>query len=257
MKEIFNHLPPKITFFLGVALAFLVLCTIGFFVLLGVTIKGQTQGILANAKTNGLNPAVGDNPVPSNAPAPSAPVDIKLAAITDKDHIRGNRNAKVTVVEFSDTECPFCKRFHPTMNQVIDTYGDKVAWVYKHFPLDSIHSKARKEAEASECAAELAGNDGFWKYLDRLFEITPSNDGLDLALLPKIAEDIGINRNKFEDCLNSGRKADIVAKHLAEAQAAGGNGTPYSIIVAGDEKIPVSGALPFAQLKAMIDPLVQ
>ena len=259
MKEILNNIPPKKVFVLGITLSVLILCTLGFFILLGIFLKGGTFASgYANAGVNSGGTVFGNNPTPQvPTPSPSAPGDIQLAAITDKDHIRGNKNAKVTIVEFSDTECPFCKRFHPTMKQVVDTYGDKVAWVYKHFPLDSLHSQARKEAEATECAAELGGNDGFWKYLDKLLEITPSNDGLDLALLPQIAEDTGLNRKKFEECLNSGKKAEIVAKHLAEAQAAGGNGTPYSVIMAGDQKIPVSGAVPFAQLKAMIDPLVQ
>jgi protein-disulfide isomerase len=85
-----------------------------------------------------------------------------MAPITSADHIRGNPNAPVKIVEYSDMECPFCKRFHPTMQQTVDEYDGKVAWVYRHFPLDSIHSKARSEAIATECAGELGGNDMFW-----------------------------------------------------------------------------------------------
>ena len=89
----------------------------------------------------------------------------KLASITSTDHIRGNPNAPVKIVEYSDMECPFCKRFHSTMQQAMDEYGKdgRVAWVYRHFPLDSIHSKARTEAVASECAGEFGGSDEFWK----------------------------------------------------------------------------------------------
>src|SRR3989344_4864332 len=112
----------------------------------------------------------------------------QMAAITSEDHIRGNPNAEVTIVEYSDYECPFCKSFHPTMQRIVDEYGDKVAWVYRHFPLDSIHSKARPEAVAAECAAELGGNDAFWKFTDRFFELTPSNNQTDTAtVLPQIA----------------------------------------------------------------------
>ena len=75
--------------------------------------------------------------------------------ITDKDHIRGNKNASIVLIEYSDLECPFCKVFHTTLNQMLSTYEDKVMLVYRHFPLDSLHSKARKEAEASVCAAKL------------------------------------------------------------------------------------------------------
>ena len=163
------------------------------------------------------------------------------------------KNAEITIVEFSDAECPFCKRFHATMNQVIAEYGDKVKWGYKHAPLDSLHRKARKEAEAFECAGELGGNDGFWKYADRLLEITPSNDGLDPAQLPQIAEYVGLNRSKFEKCLASGKYAAKVQGHLAEATAAGLRGTPYSVLVSGDKTIPISGAQPFEQVKSIID----
>ena len=87
------------------------------------------------------------------------------------DHIRGNPDAPVKIVEYSDAECPFCKSFHSTMQRVVDEYGasGKAAWVYRHFPLDNIHPKADKEAEATECAAELGGNGTFWAYVDRLF----------------------------------------------------------------------------------------
>ena len=150
----------------------------------------------------------------------------------------GNPKAPIMIVEFSDTECPYCKTFHATMHQVIDTYGKtgKVAWVYRHFPIDNIHSKARKEAEATECAAELGGNDGFWKYLDNLYKITPSNNELDLSLLPKIAEDSGLDKEKFVTCLDSGKYADKVEKDYQDAVAAGGQGTPYPVIITKREK---------------------
>ena len=72
-------------------------------------------------------------------------------AIGEGDHIRGNPNASITLVEFSDFQCPFCSRFHPTAKQALDEYENDIRWVYKHFPLDSIHPQARPAAEASEC----------------------------------------------------------------------------------------------------------
>lgn len=116
-------------------------------------------------------------------------------SINDGDHVLGNPNALVTIIEFSDTECPFCKKFHETMRKIIDEYGKdgKVKWVYRHFPLDQIHSKSRKEAEATECATEQGGNEKFWEFINKIYEITPSNNGLDPAELPKIAKSIGLN----------------------------------------------------------------
>src|SRR3990172_10709350 len=109
------------------------------------------------------------------------------------DHIRGDKNARMLLIEYSDLECPFCKRFHPTAQQLVDEYNGQVVWVYRHFPLDQIHQKADKEAEAVECAYELAGNDGFWKLTDKIFEVTPSNNGLNLDNLPKLAGDVLLN----------------------------------------------------------------
>ncbi len=177
-----------------------------------------------------------------------------MAALSADDHIRGNPNAPVKIVEYSDTECPFCKLFHTTMKQVVDEYDGKVAWVYRHFPLDQLHSKADKEAEALECANELGGNEAFWQFTDRLFEVTPSNDGLDPAELPKIAEHVGLNVQAFTTCLQSGKYASHVEEDYQNALATGGNGTPWSIVItAGGEKYPLGGAQPYEVVKQLID----
>lgn len=106
-----------------------------------------------------------------------------LPAVTSTDHIKGSISAPVKIVEYSDLECPFCKMFHATLQEVVSdpAYKDKVAWIYRHFPLTQLHSKAPREAEATECAAEIGGNDGFWKFVDKLNEITPANNRLDQA----------------------------------------------------------------------------
>lgn len=179
-----------------------------------------------------------------------------LVAVSADDHIRGDPNAPVKIVEFSDTECPFCKRFHTTMQEVMDIYGKdgRVAWVYRHLPLDQLHSRARKEAEATECAAELGGNDAFWAYLDRLMEITPANNGLDPAELPKIAAYVKLDEKKFNECLASGRHAAKIEAQVKDAIATGGNGTPWSIVIAPNgKKLPLSGAQPIEAVKQLID----
>lgn len=184
----------------------------------------------------------------------------RMRPITDADHIRGNPDAPVRIVEYSDTECPFCKRFHPTMQQAIQEYGRQgtVAWVYRHFPLDSIHPKARKESEATECANELGGNAKFWAYLDRLFAVTPSNNNLDPAELPKIAEDVGLPVAAFTACLSSGKYSQHIQDDLDNAIATGGNGTPWSIVVtASGKKYPLSGAQPYAAVKQLIELALQ
>ena len=177
-----------------------------------------------------------------------------MEPVTPRDHIRGNPAAPVKLVEFADTECPLCKRFHPALQRVVDDYPGKVAWVFRHFPIAEIHPKAPKEHEATECAAELGGEAAFWAYLDRLYEITPSNDRFDPAELPRIAQHVGLERAPFEQCLRSGRHAARVAADVADARAAGAPGTPYSVIVAPNGRIyAVVGAQPYAALRLVID----
>lgn len=174
----------------------------------------------------------------------------------DRDHIRGNPSAPITLVEYSDFECPFCKRFHLTAKQLVDESNGQVKWVYRHFPLDQLHPvKARKEAAASECAAELGGNDAFWKFADRFYELTPSNNRTDIdRVLPQIAREIGLDAEKFASCLASGRHDRRVEEDLQNAFATGGRGTPWSIIVSKSGKMyPLSGAQPYTTVKQLVE----
>jgi protein-disulfide isomerase len=182
--------------------------------------------------------------------------DASILAIRPDDHVLGNPNADVLIIEYSDTECPFCKQFHVTMKEIMDQYGKtgSVAWIYRHFPLDQIHPKARKEAEALECVNELGGNDAFWRYLDRIFEITPANNGLDLTQLPVLAKEVGIDVNRFNSCLSSGKYADRVESDFADGVVLGVKGTPYSIVWnrKTGKQMPLNGAYPFTNVKAIL-----
>lgn len=184
-----------------------------------------------------------------------------MRAVDANDHILGNPNAELVIVEYSDTECPFCKQFHNTMKRVMDTYGKngKVAWVYRHFPIDQLHSKARKEAEATECAADQGGNDKFWAFTNSLYDKTPSNDGLDVKQLPIIAKEVGLDVNTFNTCLSSGKFAAKVEADYQDALKAGGRGTPYSLIITKKDgtKVPINGAQPYESLKGTIDILLK
>lgn len=180
----------------------------------------------------------------------------KMIPVAEDDRIRGDINAPVKIVEYSDTECPFCKQFHETMKKIIEKYGEegKVAWVYRHYPLDSLHSKARKESVALECANELGGNDKFWQYTDRIYEITPSNDGLPTSALSQIAQYVGLDLEKFNSCLQSGRHEEKINKDLKNAIDTGGQGTPWSIVVAKNgKKYPLSGAYGYDAIVQIIE----
>lgn len=174
--------------------------------------------------------------------------------VTPRDHVRGPRTAPVKLIEFGDTECPLCKRQHPTMKRLVEDYRGQVAWVFRHLPIAEIHPKAPKEAEATECAAELGGEAKFWAYLDRLYEITPSNNRLDPAELPRIAQHVGLERVPFEQCLASGRHAARVAADVVDGFAAGAPGTPYTVVVAPNGKnFAVVGNQPYDTLRLVID----
>ena len=101
------------------------------------------------------------------------------AVDASKEAVRGNAKAKISLIEYSDFECPFCKQFHNTMQQVMAAHEKDVKWVYRQFPLDSLHQKARPEALMSECAGEQGK---FWEFTDSVFKVTPSNDGMDITL---------------------------------------------------------------------------
>lgn len=209
--------------------------------------------------SKGTGTVAGNNQQPQQVAQQTGSLD-EMRAISKDDHIRGNPNAPVKIVEYSDPECPFCKRFHDTMKQVMDEYGKdgKVAWVYRNFPLDQLHQKARNEATAIECAGDLGGNDTFWAYADRLYEVTPSNDGLDPAELPRIAQYVGLDVSKFNTCLTSGKFTKHIEDDVQNAVSTGGNGTPWSIVVAANgKKYPLSGAQPYASVKQLIDLALQ
>jgi len=178
---------------------------------------------------------------PEQPAAASISGDISLRAVSGVDHITGNPDANIVMVEYSDLECPFCKSFHKTMLSLMDDYGKngKLAWVYRHFPLD-IHPRSPKESEASECAFELAGNNGFWSFVDKVFEITPANNGLDSVQLPVIAGQVGLDVAKFNTCLDSGKYAAKIKADYDDGLKAGVNGTPHTVLIMNSPLTPAA-----------------
>src|SRR5574343_189147 len=126
------------------------------------------------------------------------------------DHVKGNPNARIFIFEYSDLDCPFCARFHPTMKQIVSEYPNDVAWVYRHFPLDNLHPKARTESIASECVAKLAGQDAFWNFIDNALAYNSSNVEDPIPTLTSFAVSAGANKDAFAVCMNDKSIADIV-----------------------------------------------
>ncbi len=198
------------------------------------------------------------NALKNNPTAPVEPIAKDVDPVTDKDWVRGDRGAKLALIEYSDLECPFCKNFHETVQRLMEEYNGQVMWVYRHFPLEQLHSKAPKEAEAAECAGKLGGEEAFWQYIDKIFEVTPANNGLDLALLPDFAVEIGLNQAGFQTCLDSGETADLVSADYDSGVRAGVTGTPGNILLnteTGETKL-IPGAIPLDQLKSAVDAML-
>lgn len=188
---------------------------------------------------------------------PTTPETV-VAPVTEDDFIRGNPNAPIMIVEYSDYDCPFCKQFHNTMNQIMDEYGvtGKVAWVYRQFPLAQLHPNAPRISEAAYCVGELGGDEAFWTFSDLIFDERGTNEPTNMTRLPEFAETAGVARADFANCLESGRHKAKVDASLAEGAAAGARGTPYSIILVGDQQAVINGAQPYATVKQIIDSLL-
>lgn len=166
---------------------------------------------------------------------------------TEHEHFKGNPDASVTVVEFSDFQCPFCGRFYKnTLPQIEEEYikTGKIKFVYRHFPIAS-HSYAQKAAEAAECAADIAGESAFWQLHDKMFE---NNAFLSITNIKKFAREIGLNES-FDLCLDSGAMRNRVLEDFQEGQQLGVRGTP-AFFVNGEL---ISGAQPFSVFKVVID----
>jgi len=177
-----------------------------------------------------------------------------------RDHIRGNLEAPVSLIEYTDFECPYCKRFHDTAKEIVRKYDGKVNWVFRHFPLDFHNPAAQREAEAAECAAELGGNEAFWRYTDLIYARTLSNGkGFPEAAFWEMATSIGLDKSKFVECLGSGRKSARVKEDLAEGIAIGISGTPGNILRNNrtGAVVPRYGAQPIQQFTSAIDPLLK
>lgn len=184
----------------------------------------------------------------------------EILSVKSDDYVWGNPQAPVKLVLFTDLECPFCKKFDETLNTVMSTYGkdNKLAVVYRHFPLTNIHKKALPEAQALECAGKLGGNEAFWKFVTRIFSVTTSNDGLDAKELPNIASFIGLNAKDFSACLSNNNFADKIQKQQQDGVKIGVQGTPHSVVVAPNGKtFVINGAQDATSVNSIIDTALQ
>jgi len=196
----------------------------------------------------------------ARASAAAARVAATRPVSVERDHVFGNPGAPISLIEYSDFECPFCKRFHPTARALVERYRGKVNWVYRHFPLSFHNPGAQKEAEASECAARQGGNKAFWRYADAIFKRTRSNGkGFPLAGLVPLASEQGLDAATFRKCLDSGRMAARVREDFDEGVRIGITGTPGNVLLnnrTGAVRLR-AGAVPLEVLVGDVDSLLE
>lgn len=182
----------------------------------------------------------------------------KFRPVDATDKVLGSANAPVKLVVYTDLECPACKYFHDEIGKIKSKYvtTGQMAIVYRDFPLDQLHSKARTESLAAECVNEAGGVEKYWQFIDKIFEITPSNNGLDLAKLGETAKDLGVDTKNFDACMKAEKYADKIQNSIDEAIALGVRGTPFFVLVTTDQKIPVFGGVPADRFSAALDILL-
>lgn len=178
--------------------------------------------------------------------------------VDETDYIRGNPNAPILLIEYSDYDCPFCKQYHDTMNQIMDEKGvtGRVAWVYRQFPVAQLHPNSPKISEAALCVGDIGGNDSFWQFTDLIFEQRDATDPTNVTLLPDYAEASGVDKAAYIECMSSGRMAPAVVASAEDAYNAGARGTPYTVVVAGNQQAVITGAQPYDIVDSIVTNLI-
>lgn len=220
-----------------------------------VKIKGFNSGTTGTAAV----------PTASTTPTAAAPAEPTSATVSmDDDAVLGKADAPVTIVEFSDYECPFCKRhYEQTYAQLKTNYIDtgKVKLVFRDLPLSFHDPLATKEAIAANCAREQGTDETYFKMHDALFEKTSSNgSGMTMDELYALATTVGIDQAAFKTCIDTDKYKDEVAKDLADAGAAGATGTPSFVIGKSGSEVSgklIVGAQPYSAFQVEIDALLQ
>ena len=229
---------------IGIAVAVLLVLGITFY-----------AGVLHGEKNAGYAPLPPENPAePVNQPETAnnlrdVPQFADILRVRESDAVSGTGD--ILLIEYSDYECPFCKRFHPTVQRLVDEGA--VRWIYRHYPLP-FHETADEGARLAECVRIHRGNDAFWDYTNGVFKVESAE--LSVALYRGLATESGLSPAQADECLESGSAADsVVSVHNGDAGILGVNGTPGSFLVntatGAFEQIP--GALPYEAVRDILN----
>lgn len=178
--------------------------------------------------------------------------------VDGSDYIKGNPNAPILIVEYSDYDCPYCKQYHTTLKQIMDEYAinGRVAWVYRQFPIGQLHPNSPKISEAALCVGSLGGSDAFWTFSDLVFEEREIDEPTNTVKLPDYAVTAGVDKGAFEACVSSGKMEEPVRKSVEDAFNIGARGTPYTVIMVGSEQAVINGAQSYETVKSILDNLI-
>ena len=179
---------------------------------------------------------------------------VAIQAVSDRDHVLGNRNAPIQVIVFTDLACPYCKAFHEHALPALQSrFGDEVSIIYRHFPLDSIHPNARKEAEASECAFIVGGDKAFWDFITEIFAETAGENTFSLSRLPFVARKVGLDAAAYTSCMDRGLGVDQVAQNVLDGSVADIYKTPSVVVENGDgERILIGSGASYSAVATAI-----
>lgn len=163
--------------------------------------------------------------------------------------VYGDKDASITIVEFSDFQCPFCAQLHTTLKRIVDESEGSIKWVYRHFPLPN-HPQAMYAAIVSECVLHHSSNEAFWQFSDTLFN---NQRQITKAYIDETAVANGLTQDILSTCVDDQAITNEIETDMSVARNLGGSGTPFSVIINADGTTkPVSGALPYAQWKALL-----
>lgn len=179
-----------------------------------------------------------------------------IRPLQEDDHIIGSPDSEVVLITYSDIDCEYCKEFQATLSQLMSEYAPegRVAWVYRHFPITSIHKHSGTHAKASECVASVAGESYFFRFIDALHQQSPGTAEFNPLKYPEVLASLGVNETAFTTCMNEDLFAEKVAVDAENAVLVGATGAPYTVIlIKGNEPLPISGSLPYYSMKQVIE----
>ena len=207
---------------------------------------------------SGLNSKANNQKPRENTSAISTASFEQVKIIDEKDYIKGNPNAPIMLIEYSDYECPTCNEFYPTLKKVLNEFGatGKVAWIYRQYPIVNLYPNSAKLSETALCVGEVGGNTAFWKFTDSIFQERQPDSLTDMSKLESLVTNSGVDKDYFESCIRNGRHKKPLEKNITVATEAGVIGLPHTFVVVGNQVESFTGAESYPVVRQVIKDLI-